>query len=470
MKYRLIIILLLACLSTNGVNASLKNARALYLEGNYAEALPLFEQEYKKKKKDGSINHWIGVCMYELGREDDAIPYLLYADTRKVIESSHYLAKIYFDKYSFEKSVEYYEKYISLLEEDDKEIPSEVTFSLKKAKLAGAMLDHVEKISIIDSIVVDKASFFRQYRISHETGTLLSNQSLPVKVNLNTVGFLTQSEDRIMWAMNDSNNVIRIAESVKLINGRWDTPQFLSEQLNFDGDANYPFMMQDGSTLYYASNGHESIGGYDIFMTRVNAETGEYYKSQNIGMPYNSPYDDYLLVLDDISGMGWWATDRNCIPDKVTIYVFLRNDIRENYDEDAMDLVSFAKISDYRKSWGKTDYTHLRSKLYDINTNSNESTGDFIFNVKKGVIYTSFTDFKDESAANYMSELVKLYEKYTSMKTTLSRKRYHYNLVTDELKVSIKEDLLILENELDILKNQIFKLENDIRKLEQNKY
>ena len=468
MRYKLLLISILLCFVSNGVSASLKSARELYLDGKFAEALPLFEQEYKKKKKDGSINHWIGVCLYELGRGDEAIKYLEYAHTRKVLESSHYLARIYFDKYDFANSVDMYETYIELLEADEKDVPNYVAENLRRAKLAESMLDHVEKITIIDSIAVDKEDFFKFYRISPETGTFVSNQYLPVKLDAPSVGFLTQSEDRIMWAMEDENNVTRLCESVKLINGRWDTPQFLDEELNYNGDANYPFMMQDGATLYYASNGDGSIGGYDIFMTRVDAETGEYYKSQNIGMPYNSVYDDYLLVLDDASGLGWWATDRNNIPGKVTIYVFVRNDIRENYNEEEPNLVSYAKILNYRESWGDNDYIQLRNKIYDVNTNAGTNTNDFVFNLKKGVVYTSYADFKNEEAADLMEELVKLNEKYSSMKTSLSRRRCHYNMVNDELKISIKNEILNSEKELDELKGEIFKIENQVRKLELN--
>ena len=84
-------------------------------------------------------------------------------------------------------------------------------------------------------------------------------------------------------------------------------------------------MMSDGITLYYANDGDNTLGGYDIFMTR-KGDDGRFLQPQNIGMPYNSPYDDYMLAIDEVTGAGWWATDRNQIPDSVTIYVFVPND------------------------------------------------------------------------------------------------------------------------------------------------
>ena len=49
--------------------------------------------------------------------------------------------------------------------------------------------------------------------------------------------------------------------------------------------------MADGVTIYYASDG-EGLGGYDIFVTRYNTNTDTYLVPENVGMPFNSPYND----------------------------------------------------------------------------------------------------------------------------------------------------------------------------------
>ena len=466
MKNRIYIVIVILFAVVFGVSANtLKKAKELYLSEKYEEALPIFQNLYKTKKKDGSINHWLGVCLYETGKKDDAIKYLEFADTKNIIESSHYLAKIHFSNYDFESAIEMYARYKELLEDAEKEMSKDVVAELSKAKNAKSMLDHVEKIAVIDSILVDKQSFFKHYRISAESGTLLPNTKLPVSVEEQTVGFLTQSEDKLMWAMPDENGVMRLAESVKLIDGTWDQYQLLSEELNDNGNANYPYMLQDGSTLYFATDGDGSIGGYDIFMTRKNSETGEYYKAQNIGMPYNSLADDYLLVLDDATGIGWWATDRNYIQDKVTIYVFVRNDIRENYDIQTPNLINYAQISSYRDTWGGKDYSLLKNKIYTLNTNALSNDYDFLFYVSKGVIYTSLSDFKSQEASTKMEKLIDLHEKQYANKCELSDMRFQYSLKKD---TSLKSKILLLEKTIEELRGDIFKLENEIRTLENN--
>ena len=146
MKNKLFIILvLLVSVVSNSFANNLKQARELYLDGKYKEALPLFEKEYKKKKRDGSINHWLGVCLFETGNYKEAEQYLKYADTRKVVESSHYLAKIYLYNYDFEQSLEMYDRYEELLEKSMKEMPQTAIDELERLKTAKLMFEHCSR-------------------------------------------------------------------------------------------------------------------------------------------------------------------------------------------------------------------------------------------------------------------------------------------------------------------------------------
>ena len=96
----------------------------------------------------------------------------------------------------------------------------------------------------------------------------------------------------------------------------------------------YPFFLNDGVTLYYASNGEGSIGGYDIFITRLNLENNTYLKPENVGMPFNSIYNDYMMAVDEMLNIGWFVSDREQIPGKVTIYLFIPNSSKQTYNLD----------------------------------------------------------------------------------------------------------------------------------------
>ncbi len=106
--------------------------------------------------------------------------------------------------------------------------------------------------------------------------------------------------------------------------------------------------MPDGVTLYFAQQGEGSLGGYDIFVTRYDAETQQYLKPENLGMPFNSPANEYLLAIDEASQLGWLVTDRNQQGDTVCVYVFVPSQTRDVYEYEAYErseLLSFARLS-----------------------------------------------------------------------------------------------------------------------------
>lgn len=78
----------------------------------------------------------------------------------------------------------------------------------------------------------------------------------------------------------------------KLPNGKWALPQKLPSMINTSYNEDFPYLSNDGTTLYFASEGHNSIGGYDIFKTTWNKEQNTFSKPENLGFPINSTDDD----------------------------------------------------------------------------------------------------------------------------------------------------------------------------------
>ena len=69
---------------------------------------------------------------------------------------------------------------------------------------------------------------------------------------------------------------MQLYSRIRLLDG-WSEPESLTS-LNEQGNVNYPFLMSDGITLYYASDGEGSLGGYDIFVTRYDSENSNYLR------------------------------------------------------------------------------------------------------------------------------------------------------------------------------------------------
>jgi hypothetical protein len=88
--------------------------------------------------------------------------------------------------------------------------------------------------------------------------------------------------------------------------GQWALPQNLGPSINTEKDEAYPFIHKDG-TLYFSSDGHDGIGGLDVFeATKVGTD----YLVFNLGAPINSPYNDLGFIINDVKRTGYFASNR----------------------------------------------------------------------------------------------------------------------------------------------------------------
>lgn len=94
----------------------------------------------------------------------------------------------------------------------------------------------------------------------------------------------------------------------------WGLPRNLGETINSSFNENTPFLSTDGSMLYFSSEGHNNMGGYDIFVSQLNT-TGDWSIPINLGYPINSTDDNIfyqpigngskgLMSIFDIDGFG----------------------------------------------------------------------------------------------------------------------------------------------------------------------
>lgn len=389
---------------------TLKQARSLYLKGEYHKALPGFEAAYKKTPKDASVNHWLGVCLYEEGRYDEAKPRLEFAAKKNVTESPRYLAMIAYRNYDPDAASQYIDDYREALAKSKKQVPAKIEELASAVVKMSNMMQRVEKIVIIDSLHVNKTNFFEAYKLSVESGRLGGAWTLPegFEASDEAVVYTPESGQRMIWSMNPGGGKSVLVESNELTDGTWEKPHGLGTLVNEGGNAAYPFLMNDGVTLYFANDGENSLGGYDIFITR-RGDDGKLLGPQNVGMPYNSPYDDYMLAIDESAGVGWWATDRNQLGDSITIYKFIPADMRVNYAADDENLGAYARIDDYKATWPEgADYSELLSRIDNMESsatsNEEKHSTDFMLYMPDGRVLTAWAQLGNDEARALMHE------------------------------------------------------------------
>lgn len=103
-------------------------------------------------------------------------------------------------------------------------------------------------------------------------------------------------------------------------NGLWTQPVSVGAIVNSPYDERFAILSSDGKTLYFSSSGHYGLGGQDIFKCLYDAKLGQWSAPENLGFPYNSPADDYLVGLPTARGEVLVASNRDAGGDSVYLY------------------------------------------------------------------------------------------------------------------------------------------------------
>lgn len=91
---------------------------------------------------------------------------------------------------------------------------------------------------------------------------------------------------------------------------KWTAPVNLGGAINTEYDQDGPSFDVNTNTLYFSSNGHNSMGGFDVYFSEYDDETGEWSKPENLGYPVNSPEDDLHFVISSDGKEAYYATTR----------------------------------------------------------------------------------------------------------------------------------------------------------------
>lgn len=81
----------------------------------------------------------------------------------------------------------------------------------------------------------------------------------------------------------------------KLPNGEWGEAENLGEEINTSLNEDFPTLSGDGLTMYFSSDGHPGMGGYDLYFSTWDVQNMVWSKPQNLGYPLNTPFDNKTI-------------------------------------------------------------------------------------------------------------------------------------------------------------------------------
>jgi hypothetical protein len=336
------------------------------------------------------------------------------------------------------------------------------------------MLKGVEDVCIIDSFVVDKESFLKVYKISEESGKLYKYKEF-FKTNGNSEATVYETElgNIVYYSERDNDNTLSINTRIKMQDG-WSKPVPFPNIINDSANENYPFVLTDGITIYYASDGHDSLGGYDIFVTRYNSSTESYLTPENLGMPFNSIFNDYMYVIDEYNNLGWFASDRYQSDDKVCVYVFIPNKFKKTYNYESMkhkDIINLAQLRSLKKTWKDEGVVaEAKSSLKKVLNQKpkKEKVIDFEFIIDDQNIYYSLNEFKSIRARELFIKYRQLERDYQQRTDELNKQREQYAHTNKEGKSKLAPGILDMEKQVHKMSEELDQLPVNVRYEEKN--
>ncbi len=434
-----------------------QKAEQLFNSGHYEEAGDMYLKLVTSSPQNQLYNYRYARCLYELQRNDEAISYFLKSG-KKYPLTPFFIAEAYFREYDFSNALTHYETYIQSIDST----ASNWNQSLKRieqCRTGTRLLRHVQQISITDTFLVAESAFLGFYRLSPDAG------HLAIDTNKLVTYTTSRNNRRIMARRNPLSGITELYSSESIMDGWTQAVSFYSDK---SGNINFPYLLSDGITLYFASDDPGGMGGWDIYNTRYNPSNESFLKADNIGFPFNSPFNDYMLAIDESLRKGWFATDRYCPSDSVKIVVFAWSEDNKQY----MSIDDDKAVRDFARLRNITlDKSQEAEGLQIPTTTPEHFSGSisplFEFAISGDIVYTQYSDFKNPNARDMYREYRRSYEQYEQEMAELDRLRLLYSKAGEDARQALAAQIEKLEATTSHHHNSLKQRENQIRQLEQ---
>ena len=222
-----------------------------------------------------------------------------------------------------------------------------------------------------------------------------------INSKVETSGCLNEGGNIMVFARRDNINANSdLYVCKKLPNGKWGPAQKLPATINTPYNEDFPYLSNDCAILYFASEGHNSMGGFDLFKTEWNVEENTFSAPQNLGYPINSTDDDRNICVTPDDRVAYISAFRPGGFGDLDLY---RIKFNEN-DQISKIFVGQVYLGDSLKK--PKNYvvsmivTNAQNKV-EYNFTPHSKTGKFVMSLPAGfykltIVSQGFLDYKEE--------------------------------------------------------------------------
>ncbi|MBI1267278.1 MAG: hypothetical protein GC193_07605 [Cryomorphaceae bacterium] len=372
----------------------LNQAAEWFEAGQFAQAFQSYSQLVSLHPQDPDLNFRFGTCALYSGEDKEkAIKHLTFAIKKGCSDARvyFYLGKAHHLNYNFAEARFNYKIYQTKLSAKDKN-PLPVELNLRMCDQGSALLKNIRDIVVLEKTQSSEADFFRYFNLEEIGGKIIVAPTelltkYDQKANLVSLVHFPGNSSTVYFTSygKDGSSGKDIYRADLLPGGTFSTPERLSGSINTPFDEDFAYMHPDGKTFYFASKGHNSMGGYDIFKSNYDFSTNAFSEPENLDFAINTPDDDVFYVVDSLKQTAYFASGRSSAQNELHVYkVMVRSIpvkslfIQGDYFSEVLNVGERAKI---------TVKDELTSKVvYEANVTQGEDA--YVMDLPKGGLYS----------------------------------------------------------------------------------
>ena len=306
----------------------IKYANNLFEEQKFIEA-ETHMSNFLSNKNNSEYNFKYGVCvLFKYADKSKSIPYLKKAikDPEVDPRAYFYLGRVYHYNYLFQDALNQYKKYKSLA--NSKQAKSlNLEMYINMSENGQSLMKNLSDIVVIDKKTTSVDKFNYSYDLKDIGGRILVTEEFQTKIDKkknhkSIIYFPPLNQDILFYSSYGEvgDNGLDIYFKKRLSGGGWSSPKILPENINSPYDEDFPFLNSNGTTFYFSSMGHNSMGGYDIFRCNYDATTNDFGPISNLDYKINSTDDDILYLVDKNNKNAIFSSKRSSEGGMIDVY------------------------------------------------------------------------------------------------------------------------------------------------------
>jgi len=313
-------------------------ANVFFEEGNYVQAYAMYSQLVSLYGSNPLYAFRFGAAgIYATTDRDNCIFFMKDGVRRGYTEpeTHYYLARAYHLSYNFKEALVEYEKFQTSAEK--KHLAKSDCKAQKLSAESGLnLMNSIKDVQVLEKTEAEKSSFYRYMNIDPSIGKIIATPNellskLDLKSKEEHVLFLPNNGKKIFFSSKGKDDTTgKDIYMTSRLNGAFTLPVKLKSTVNTEFDEDFAFMHPNGSTLYFASKGHGSMGGYDIFRCEWDTSMNDFGPAINMDFAINTPDDDLFFITDSLNTTAYFASSRLTSPDKLFVYRVFVNGIPMN--------------------------------------------------------------------------------------------------------------------------------------------